>query len=106
MQPQTHTSSKSLTAVIGEGLGEDVQKQIENTMDQASKALKTTRSYVTEHRNEAIALAAVIGIGTWALLFTKPGRQLFDAAAPKVLPMISDLVTEILNPEAARKIEA
>ena len=104
--PVKASDSKSLTAAISEGLGEDVQKQIENTMDQASKALRTTKSYINEHRKEAIALAAIVGIGTWALLFTKPGRKFFDSAAPQVLPMISYLVTEILNPGAVRKPNA
>lgn len=94
---QDESEPKSLTDVIGEGLGEDAQKTIEKTLAQASDVVDQTKKYVSQNRGEAIGVGVAIGLAGWALLYTKPGRQLFDALAPKVLPAIAGLATESLN---------
>lgn len=88
---------KTVGDVIGESLGKDTQKQLEEAVSQASDMYKTGKKYVNENRGEALALFVAVGVAGWALLYTKPGRQIFDMAAPKVLPQISALLTETLG---------
>ncbi len=96
-QQEGNHEIKTVGDVIGESLGKDTQKQIENAIGQAADLYKTGKTYVNENRGEALALFVAAGVAGWALLYTKPGRQLFDLAAPKVLPQISALLTETLG---------
>ncbi len=84
-QPQESEKAemKPVTSLITDNLGDDAKQQIEEVVDQASQYIKTGRSYVSENRGEALALAVAVGAVGWALVYTKLGRQILEAAAPK-----------------------
>ena len=95
-----NSESKSVGDVISANLDKDAQKQLDEVLDQASQYMKNVRSYVSENRGEALALAFAAGVVGWALLYTRPGRQIIEMAAPTVIPQVQNLLSETFAAQA------
>lgn len=92
-------SQKSVGAVIADSLAKDTQQKVDTALSSVGSAVESVKEYVAENPKEAIALAlSIVGAG-WALLYTKPGRHIFDQAAPVVVPKISSWLTSSFSPE-------
>jgi len=91
------TPTKSIGAVIGESLAEDIkdtQERVDQIMDKVSEYFQSAKDYVTENPKETVALVASVGVAAWALLYTKPGRQVFEKGSAVLVPRVSKWITE------------
>lgn len=84
---------KSIGAVIGESLAKDTQERVDQVLNQVNDHFRTAKEYVTENPKEAAAIVASVGLAAWVLLYTKPGRQVFEKGSAVLVPQISKWIT-------------
>ncbi|MBX3021980.1 MAG: hypothetical protein KF799_09915 [Bdellovibrionales bacterium] len=90
-------SGKTIGAVIAENLAAGTQERVDGVMDQVSEYYEAAREYVNENPREAMMIGASLGMAAWALLFTKPGRQIFDLGAARAVPVVSQWISTTFN---------
>ena len=88
---------KSVGTVIAETLVKDTQQRVDQAMSNANAAVESVRNYATENPREAFVIALGLAAAGWALLYTRPGRVLFDQTAPKVIPQVTRWVSHTFS---------
>ncbi len=100
---ESSSITKSVGAVIGESLAKDAQARVDDVMDRVNGYFKTAKEYVSENPKETAAIVAAVGVAAWVLLYTKPGRQVFEKGAAMYVPEISKWITQNLTSSSATK---
>jgi ElaB/YqjD/DUF883 family membrane-anchored ribosome-binding protein len=94
---------KSIGAVIGESLAKDTQERVDQVMERVNEYFRAAKEYVTENPKETAAVVASAGLAAWVLLYTKPGRQLFEKGSAILVPQISTWITNNFSANATTK---
>ena len=85
-QKQGTVEKKSIGAMIGQSLAEESQDGVERLLTEVKENFEMAKEYIAENPREAAGLAVCAAAVTWALLGTKPGRQLFEAGSAIAVP--------------------
>ena len=79
----------------------DIAHPADKLMHRLVEYFQSAKDYAAENPRETALLATTIGLATWALLFTRPGRQLFDKGTTLILPKASDWIVQNFPTESA-----
>ena len=96
-EQKSETDMKSIGAVIGESIGKNAQEKVDEAFSQATQYFDGVKTYLRESPREAVGLGLTVAAVGWALLYTKPGRQLFDKGASAYGPQISKTVSDLFS---------
>lgn len=97
MNKTTETETKSIGAVIGDSIGKNAQAKVDEAFSQASQYFDGVKSYLRESPREAIGIGLTLAAAGWVLLYTKPGRQIFDKGAATFGPQITESLSELFS---------
>ncbi len=97
------SESKSIGSVIGESLAKDAQEKVDEVMERVNGYFKTAKEYVSENPKETVAVGVAIAVAAWALLYTKPGRQVFEKGSAIFVPQITAWAKQTFAGESSSK---
>jgi hypothetical protein len=84
MQNQTRSKENTM----------DTHARVDEVLERVNGYFSSAKEYVTENPKEAAALAVAVVVAGWALLYTKPGRSIFEKGAGVVVPQLSDWISQ------------
>ena len=78
-------------------IGKDAQVKVDEVFSQATQYFDVVKTYLRESPREAFGLGLTVAAVGWALLFTKPGRQIFDKGANAFGPQLSKSISDLFS---------